>query len=256
MVIDTFSAFYYGHLITRDNQIIPFDEGGGEINAVIPVGSYTLTNFIAAVASALNDSGLLDYQVTVDRETRLITISASGNFSLLFGSSTQTEISCRELLGFDLVDYAGDDSYSATEASGSAYYPQFKLQNFYDFSTIKRPNSATVRTTASGQVEVLKYANSRFMRCTITFITNIANQSVIKNNPQGVQDALDFMNYATDKLGLEFIYDVNNPGNYVSCILESTQSNNDGAGFELEPLYSRGLTGYYELRDLLFREVS
>jgi hypothetical protein len=255
VIIDTFSAFYYGHLITTDNQIIPFSEGSGEINAVVNIGSYTLEGFADAVSVALNDSGELDYSVLVNRSNRTITIEASGAFSLLFGSSTQTAISCRELLGFDPVDLSGLNSYTSPGPSGLSYEPQFKLQNFYDFNLIRRSNAATVRTTSSGQVEVLKYADTNFMRCTITYITNIIGQSVIKNNSQGVEDAINFMNYITNKYKLEFIYDVNNPNNYESCILESSSADNNGTGFELEPLYGRGLAGYYELRDLVFRRI-
>jgi hypothetical protein len=255
MIINTFSAFYYGHLITTDNQIIPFDEGFGEINAVVPVGSYTLESFADAVSVAMNDFGTLDYSVTVNRNGRFINIEASGNFTLLFGTSTQTEISCRLLLGFNLVNYTGSDNYTAPNPSGSEYRPQFKLQNFYDFELIRRPSASTVRTTSSGQVEVLKYGDVNFMRCTITYITNIVGQSVIRNNPQGVQDAVAFMNYITNKYKLEFVYDFENPETYESCILESSPGSSDGTGFELEPLYGRGLAGYYELRDLLFRRI-
>lgn len=256
MIINTFSAFYYGHLITIDNQIIPFDEGSGEINAVVPVGSYTLEGFANAVANALNDVGSFDYSVLVDRSSRFLTIIATGNFSLIFGTSTQTAISCRELLGFEAIDYTSGLSVTSSFPSGMSYVPQFKLQNFFDFDLIRRSNAATVRTTASGQVEVLKYSDTNFMRCTITLITNIVGQSAIRNNPSGVQDAIDFMNYITNKYKLEFVYDINNPSVFESCILESAPGSSDGTGFEIEPLYGRGLAGYYELRDLLFRKIS
>jgi hypothetical protein len=254
MIINTNSAFYYGHLITTENQIIPFDEGLGEINAVIDIGSYTLTGFISAVQSALNEIGSNEYQVTVNRITRRITITSNNSFTLLFGSSLQVEISCRELLGFELENYTGTTT-QAPLPSGFAYFPQFKLQDFVDFENIRRSNSPTVKTSASGRVEVVKYANSNFMRCTITLITNIIGQSVIKNNLNGVQDAIQFMNYATDKNQLEFIYDELNPNNYVECLLESTSESGEGTDFELRPLYSRGLAGYYELSNLLFRRL-
>jgi hypothetical protein len=254
MIINTFSAFYYGHLVTTDNQIIPFDEGAGEINATIEVGSYTLTGFVSAVQSALNEFGSNEYQVTVNRSTRRITITSNNPFTLLFGSSLQTEISCRELMGFNIQNYSGS-IIQAPLPSGFAYYPQFKLQEFVDFDNIRRSNSPTVKTSASGRVEVVKYSNSNFMRCNITLITNITGQAAIKNNPNGVQDAIQFMNYATDKNQLEFIYNENDPSVYVECLLESTSESQTGTDFELRPLYSRGLTGYYELNNLLFRRL-
>lgn len=255
MVINSYSAFYYGHLITTNNYIVPINEGAGELDAEVSIGSYTLSDFVEFVAQALNEYGSLDYEVTVDRTTRLVTISASGNFSLLFASSLQSELSIYNLLGFELQDYTGSDTYTGSLPSGSVYYPQFKLQDFFDFDTIRRSNEPTVRTTASGKVEVVKYANSNFMRCTISYITNIIGQSVIQNNPNGVQSAIDFMGYITNKYSVEFIYDVNDVNNFVPCILESTSTDQNGTGFELEPLYSRGLTGYYELSNLLFRRL-
>lgn len=255
MIINTFSAFYYGHLITTENQVIPFDEGNGEINAVVPVGSYTLQGFADAISVALNDFGSLGYTVLVDRNKRFLNIQATGNFSLLFGSSTQVAISCRDLMGFPALDTPASTNQASTLPSGYAYLPQFKLQNFYDFDLIRRSASATVRTTASGSVEVIKYADNNFMRCDITYITDILGQSVIRNNPTGVMDAIHFMNYITNKYKIEFVYDFQNPEVFESCLLESSGSDRDGTGFELEPLYGRGLAGYYELKDLLFRRI-
>ena len=255
MILNTFSAFYYGHNVTGENSIIPLNEGFGEIQVNVQVGSYSLGTFVDALSAALNDFGSLDYIVTVNRDTRRITISANANFSLLFGSSLNSDISVKTLAGFESTDLTGANTYTGQLPSGKAYYPQFKLQNFIDFSMNKRTNSPTIRTSASGRVEVVKYSDNYFMSCNITLITNIVNQSVIVNNPTGVEDALEFMNYATNKFDLEFIYDRNNGSNFVPCILESTGQSRDGVDFTLNPLYSRGLTGYYELPSLEFRRL-
>jgi len=255
MILKTFSAFYYGYRVTQDNAVMPINEGFGEIAVTLPTGSYTLTDFVNVLASTLNESGSLTYQASVNRLTRRITISASANFSILWASSLNSDISIREIAGFNLLDLTGQSGYEGQMPSGKAYFPQFKLQDFIDFNMQKRSNSPTVRTSASGAVEVVKYANNFFMNCTITLITNITGQGAIKNNPNGVQDALDFMNFATDKNALEFIYDENNPSEFVACILESTSESRDGVDFTLQPLYSRGLTGYYELKGLQFRRL-
>jgi hypothetical protein len=63
------------------------------------------------------------------------------------------------------------------------------------------------------------------------------------------------MNYATNKYDMEFIYDKNSPDNFVPCIIEKTSQSQQGVDFELTPLYGRGLTGYYELRNLEFRRL-
>jgi hypothetical protein len=255
VILNTFSAFYYGHNITGENNLIPLNEGSGEIQVFIAEGSYTLQNFVQALSAALNDTGTLTYNVTVNRNTRRITISANANFSLLFNTSVNKGISIKDVGGFGEINYTGANTYTGAFASGDAYFPQFKLQNFIDFDMKKRSNAATVRTSATGRVEVVKYSDNYFMSCDITLITNIVNQSVIKNNPNGVEDALRFMNYATNKLDLEFVYDSNSADIFVPCILESTSDSREGIDFTLEPLYSRGLTGYFELRGLEFRRL-
>lgn len=255
MVIETFSAWFYGHEVDSDNQFIPLNEGSGEIAVEVSIGAYSLTNFITQVNAALNEFGSQEYTVSVNRVTRLVTISASSNFSLLFNSSSYSGISLGELLGFGLVDLTGSNSYTGTLPTGEAYYPQYLLQDFVDFDLIQKANAETVRTTASGRVEVVKYDNSYFMRCTIPFITNITNQGLINNNAQGLQDAINFMKYATSKKDLEFVYDIQSPSTFETCLLESTPQSPQGTDYELTPLYSKGLTGYYEMRNVTFRRL-
>jgi hypothetical protein len=45
------------------------------------------------------------------------------------------------------------------------------------------------------------------------------------------------------------------PGVYVPCILEKTQKNSKGVGFQLYELYSKGLANYFETGTLTFRKV-
>ena len=255
MVINTFSQFNYGHFVTSENNVIPLNEGFGEMAIFVRTGSYTLQGYVIALSAALNSNTVLNYIVTVNRLNNRITISANGNFSLLFGTSLNTDISIKSMAGFDSADYTLSNSYTSSFRSGSTYFPQFKLQNFFDFDMIKRANAPTVRTSATGAVEVVKYSNNNFMKCNVTFITNITGQGVIKNNAQGVDDAIAFMDYATEKRSIEFVYDVVNPNNFVECLLESTAQSREGVDFELQPLYSRGLTGYYELPSLEFRRL-
>lgn len=255
-VLNTFCAFNYGHTITIENNIIPLDDGPGEIAVEIDVGSYSLGEFAVKVNEALNNDGTQEYTVSLDRDTRVLTISAPGNFYLLFNSSSNSGISARELLGFDDQDYSGTNTFTAPNPSGSQYIPQFKLQNFVDFPLNKKVSSATINETGSGRVEVVKYADQFFMKCDITLITDIEGQGVIRNNAQGVQDAIDFIDYATRKTNIEFVYDIENQGAaFERCLLESTAQSRDGTNYELKPLYSRGLTGYYELSKLVFRRL-
>ena len=92
------------------------------------------------------------------------------------------------------------------------------------------------------------------MECNITYITDIINQAVIKNNPNGVSNLRQFMLYAIKKKPLEFIPDIDSV-EFTSCLLESTSTNKNGTGFQLFELYSRGLANYYETKKLRFREL-
>ena len=57
--LDTLSTFYYGFLITKDNQYIDFNEGGPNLLATLNIGDYTFEEFCTELQNALNLSGTL-----------------------------------------------------------------------------------------------------------------------------------------------------------------------------------------------------
>lgn len=252
MSLTTFSAFIYGHDITDDNQWIDFTEDGmTELSAQIDINSYTLTDFANAVVSAMNEVGGQEYSIALDRTTRKITISAASSFTLLT-DGTHSEISAFSLMGFT-ANQTGTDLEGDT-ASGSYYEPQFKLQQYVDFQDIVEASDSSVNESASGLVEVVSFGQNNYMECNITYITNIIGQGVIKNNANGVSDLRKFMLYAIQKKPLEFIPDIDGVS-FNSCLLESTQANRNGTGFQLYELYGRGLANYYETKKIRFREL-
>ena len=123
MAISTYSSFTYGHTINSENRSISFSEGGLELIGLINVGSYSLNEFPAAVSSALNNAGSLEYTTTLDRTNRLLTISAIGVFELLPVTGTSAAISAYPLMGYD-VDVSGAATYIANNPSGSEFIPQ------------------------------------------------------------------------------------------------------------------------------------
>jgi hypothetical protein len=255
MSLTTFSGFTYGHDISEDNDFIDFSEDGiVEIGAQIKIGSYTLQTFIDAVSNAMNEAGDNTYTVTVDRATRLITIVGSAVFNLNALSGTHSEISAFALMGFT-TNRSGLSSYTADQASGFLYEPQYKLQKYVDFNDNVESVDSSVNTSASGVVEVVSFGQNQFMECNITYVTDIVGQGVIKNNASGVADLRAFMNYAIQKKPMEFMPDLLTPGVYFSCILEKTQKSSKGVGFQLYELYSKGLANYFETGTLTFRKV-
>lgn len=256
MSITTFSSFYYGHTITPSNNKINFSEGGPELTATVAIGSYSLTDFVTAVETALNSAGGLTYTVSVNRTTRFITIAAGSNFSLLASTGSQVAVGTWELLGFASTDLSAANTYTGGLASGSAYEPQFKLQDFIDKSDWQAASSATVNKSASGRVEVVKFGDEMFYQANITYVTNIAQpDSLVIKNGSGLTALRLFMQDIVNKRPFEFIPDSATPTTYTEVILESAPSFSDGTGYKLKELYDRGLPGYYETGTLVFRVV-
>ena len=133
MAVGTFSVFYYGYNIDANNKFFNFDEGGGELTAELTEGTYTLTEILVNLKTALDAVGTDTYSVTVDRSNRKITIASTGTFSILLGTGTQKGTSPYVLLGFTgTSDTASASSHTSSSASGSSFEPQFYIQDFTD----------------------------------------------------------------------------------------------------------------------------
>lgn len=257
-MITTKCKFYYGHTITESNQYIDFKEGAGsEIFATVPIGEYSLTDFCTAVSNALNLAGALNYTVSLNRTTRIITIAADGAFTLLASTGTRVNVSAYSLLGFS-ADTTSATSHTATSASGSVWEPQFLPQDFVDFENNQMAVDGSTKQSASGKVEAVKYGTKKLMECNFKFITDIfqGSKSPIANAATGVSDARTFLEYAVTKADLEFIPDVSDASVFTKCILDSTEADQNGLGFKLKELYSQGLVGYYETGLLKFRQIT
>ncbi len=260
MALNTKSAFYFGHVITDANYQLDFDEGSGEITAELNVGSYSLTEFITELERALNAASQLpqDYTVSVDRSTRLVTISASSSFSLLVSSGTHFGTSVFSLAGFTGANRASQTIHIGNSASGKEYLPQFELQEYVPSSNFKNPTSAAVNTSSSGVVEVVRFGNIQFMECNIKWVTNndVSKADWIDNNPTAVEDLIEFLDNLIQKGIVEFMEDRSNRNTYETMILEKTRDSGDGVGYKLKELTSMKLPDWYETKLLTFRKIS
>jgi len=255
MSLKTFSKFYYGYEITTDNNLVNFDEGGGELTGELNVGFYTLEQFAVEIQRALRAEGAFDYLVVVNRTTRKLTISAGSNFELLPVTGASSGVSAFPLMGFT-TDRASDDSYEGNVASGFSYAPQFILQDHVPTANWKKSVQASVNKTASGRVEVIKFGEEQFLQGNIMYITNITQDgAVVKTNGSGVQDFLDFMDWLIKKAPVEYMADIATVGTFQNLILESTPEDKSGTGYKLKELYDKGLPGYFESGILVFRMV-
>ena len=256
-MIDTFSKFYYGHNITRNNRFLNFDEGGGELTAELAPSSYTLTEFLVAVQSALNSVGTLNYVVSVDRASRLISISGDANFSLLAGTGSQIGQGVWSLLGFSSTDRTGAAAYTGDLASGSEYRPQYKLQDYVDSSIFEQSVSEVINKTTEGNIEVVSFGRENFFEMNILYITNNPGFGIHHlTNPTGLEDAIDFLQDITNKRRFEFMPDVAQSDSFSKVILESTPSSSNGVGFKLRERFTEGLRDYYDTGLLKLRVVT
>lgn len=258
MSLTTFSTFYYGHTITDSNQYLDFDEGGDELTATIAIGTYSLEEFAVAVKTALDAAGALTYTVSVNRATRVMTISAGSNFSLLVTSGSHVGVDAYSLLGFTGADQTGASTYSGDSASGSAFTPQFILQDHVSTDDNQGAIDETVNISASGTVvEVIKFGTEKFMECKIRYQTNIAQPSVgpITNNASGISQLRNFMQYLITKAPIEFMPDKDSPSTFQTFILESTGESQNGTAYKLRERYDLGLPGYFDTSLLKFRLI-
>lgn len=252
-MIDSYSAFYYGYEITAQpyNGYMNIDEGAGELQIQVPVGSYTLNTLVDAIRNALLTQGTLEYEVNVDRATRKITISAPSAFDLLIASGSNLGSSIWSLIGFNTdADKTGLSSYTSDFPSGDAYFTQFPLQSYVPPENFQGRNEASKNIAANGTtVEVINFGDAKFIEMDIKFITSrldIADGNLIKKNANGLADARRFLQFITRLNQFEFIPDQSAPGAFYRCIVESLPGFDDGTGYKLRELFNENLRDIYE----------
>lgn len=264
-LLKTRSLFYYGYSITSDNFQLDFNEGGGELTAQLNIGNYTLTEFVDELIRALNSTPTIanTYDVVVDRDTRIITISADGNFDLLVQTGSHAGTSAFSLAGFTGLDRTGAATYDGNIASGSEFRPQFFLQGYVDPTIFKKNVSASVNESANGEVEVVTFGEVSFTEFDIRFNTDTAQPngclgggSYIETSATGVPDLIAFMDNITKKNKIEFMKDRDDTSSFFKLILERTREDSAGIGYKLRERTDIGLSGYFDTGIIRFRVVN
>lgn len=257
MALLTRASFYFGHIVTDSNKYINFIESGGELTAILNVGNYSLSQFVLEVQRAMRDAGALNYIVTVNRTTRIITIQAASNFTILGLTGTQAAQSAFSLMGFPLTDLTGASSYSGSSVSGSKYLPQFPFIDYIPTTDWQEAIDATVNKSGSGKIEVVKYGIQKLMECEIDYVTdtNCGIGSMIESNPNGVNDLRVFLQYLIEKGLVEFMPNRDDASVFETFILEKTDSSSLGIGYKLKEKIGDGLAGFYSTGRLTFRLV-
>ncbi|RKZ02678.1 hypothetical protein DRQ25_18410 [Candidatus Fermentibacteria bacterium] len=256
MTVKTKSKFYYDFIVETTGTDINFNEGGSELTATLSPSQYTPTSLAIEIARAMTEVGTQNYICNFSRTNRFFEISASSDFTLLVATGS-TSSSGFTLMGFTGSDVGPGSSAESDTATGKAFLPQFMLQNFVDFIDNEGFSSPTVKTTASGEVELVTFGSESFAEMNIIYQTNIAqgNGAPLDNDPSGVENLRDFMRYCITKSPIEFMPDRATPSEFTECFLESTKKSKTGTAFTLKELYSKGLIDYYESGMITLRKV-
>ena len=257
MSVNTFSTFYTFPQTDDTNRFMPFSEGAGQLNATQDIGAFTITETMGRVKTKMDAAGGQVYTVSLNRPTRLVTISAPGVFELLVLTGTNAAASIYTNLGFTGADRTGASSYTGNIQAGSVFEPQFELQNYTSKNDFQKNVDPVVKISASGVPEVVRFGISKFYEFNVGMISNLSvgDGKIIKNNPTGHEDAIAFMEFAVAKGPLEFMPNIATPNAFDKVILETTNVSDRGTDFKLIELLVQSLPGIYETGNLVFRVV-
>jgi len=201
--------------------------------------------------------GALTYSVSVNRSTRIITISSSSSFELLGASGTRIGTGAWSLMGFSATDLTGASTYDGQSGAGYEYLPQALLKDHVPSENWAEQQDASVNSTASGEVQVVTFGIVRYLQANIWLANNkmqSACQPEIETNASGVSDLITFMDYAITKAKMEFMPNRSVSSSFYSCLLESTPESRQGIAYKLKEIKDAG-GGYFETGPLVFRIV-
>lgn len=261
-MLQNHSTFYYGFKVTAQpyNGYMNIDEGSGELQIEIPVGTYTFTTLADAIRNALLTQGTLDYTVTINRDNRLITISAPTNFDLLTNTGVNSGTAIWDLIGFDTTsDLTGSNSYTSYKYAGFEYMPQFRLQEYTGPEDFQAANQASKNVAANGTtVEVVRFGLAKFIEFNIRYITSRTDFSdgyAHRHDPLGLENARAFLQSITELSEFEFMPDYKDTSNYYRCIVESMPDFPDGTGYRLQERFADNLIEVYDTGRIKLRVI-
>ena len=124
--VEYWAGYTRFNVISGQNNYLDVKEGSGsEINIAIDEAKtrgtvwpgYSAEDLASAIQSALNDDSntALTYTVTYSHVTQKFTVAATGTFSLLFSTGTNSSKSMATLLGFSGDDKTGSSSYTSDD---------------------------------------------------------------------------------------------------------------------------------------------
>lgn len=257
MALMTRSQFFFGPEITDLEVYLDFSEGGPEIIAQINSNAYSPETFADEIARAMSEAGTQNYDVSFNRSTRVLVISAPGPFELLIGTGSHAGSTLWLKMGFTgVVDLTGFSTYSANSACGYSYRPQFHLLDYVSTDQRQEAVETSINISASGKREVIRFGTAYFMECNIDLINNYKqiDNSFLENDLLAIENVIFFLQNITNNGDVEFMPDRDDPTTFEVLRLESTEENKDGLGYKLKERLEYG-PGYFSTGKLVFRKV-
>jgi len=254
--ITTRSVFYFGTVVELNTRSIDFSEDGvTELQATLNIKDYSLTEYAAEIQRAFRAAGTQAYVVTVNRTTRILTISAPLAFEIWTDTGSRAGTAAYATMGLSTVsDYTGANNYNGASGAGLEYQTQYPVDRYVSEEDSMMKENATYNTTPVTIVQMVSFADGSRIEMNIRLITNLTG---LKNDPffsniNGVPDFRSFIRVAMRKNRLEFMPDVANRSNFVKVILEGTSEDRNGLRFQLKNM---GTPEYFESGVLSFRKV-
>lgn len=139
------------YIINTSNNKLHFSENGGtELEAIIPIGNYSINDLETAIKNAMESVGTDTYTITTNNLTNKITITKStGTLELFFNGGTEKynnetrtiykENSIAEIIGFKRLDLSGSLTYTG-QYQYNLYGPTYlilHIDELYNLDGIK-----------------------------------------------------------------------------------------------------------------------
>lgn len=253
MALSSQSLFLYGYSVGVTNQNLDFKaaSGGPVLTAQLPLGSYSLTSLLTAVATALNTADSAHtYTATADRTLmggtqNRVTLGTSGSYlSLLFGSGPNVATSCAALIGFNPADYTGATGYTGSQTTGIALIPAYNGYNYSD-GTLQSKVFGAVNVSAAGVKEAIVFNTQYFV--------DVEFKHESKAAATGAWAQL--FQWLIDQNPFDFTPQISAPSTVYQVTLEKTAEDSKGLSYKMKEELAEGFPNYYTTGPLTFRVV-
>ena len=242
----------YGFEIDTVNGFIDFQNvvSGPILTAIIPVGSYGLTDLLNALVVAMATVDPVNtYTATVDRTIggglqNRVTITTSGTYlNLLFGSGPHNSSSPAEMLGFNMTDYTGALTYTGAATAGTMLIPLYTAYN-YVAPTRNKKNFGAVNISTNGTKEAITYQIQTFW------------EAEFMQEPEEIVDTYwqPLLDWMIQQKTIEFTPDFTDGNTFLIGTLESTEQDSTGLAYQMQEQLPE-LPGLYRTGKLEFRQT-